>query len=104
MSLDTPFLYALTGGALFLLGLHAVIVRPHLVAKVLALNVAGAGIFLVLVAVAARSTPPDPVPHALVLTGIVVAVAATALALVLALRVRALTGRAELPREEEPDA
>jgi multicomponent Na+:H+ antiporter subunit C len=104
MSMEGPVLYALAGIALFGIGLHGLIARAHLVVKVLALNVMGAGVFMLLIAVAARNETPDPVPHAMVLTGIVVAVSATALALVLALRVRAATGKAELPDTERPDA
>jgi multicomponent Na+:H+ antiporter subunit C len=92
----------LTGGAiLFALGLHALVVRRHLVLKVLAVNVMGSGVFMVLLAAAARGGgDPDPVPHALVLTGIVVAVSATAFALALILRVKAVTGSARLPDGE----
>jgi multicomponent Na+:H+ antiporter subunit C len=80
----TALLYSLGGAALLGLGLHGAIVRPELLRKVLALNLAGSGVFLVLVAFAYRPDgPADPVPHALVLTGIVVAVSATALALAL---------------------
>jgi len=89
--------YALTGIALFAIGLHGLIVHAHLLRKMLAMNVMGAGVFLVLIAMADRETPPNPVPHAMVLTGIVVAVAATAFGLVLATRVRAASGKAELP-------
>ena len=94
-------LYALVGAGLFTLGLHALIVHPHLLRKILAINVMGSGVFLMLVALGGRSpeTAPDPVPHAMVITGIVVAISATALALVLMLRVHAATGRAELPEE-----
>ncbi len=95
------FLYALVGTGLFTLGLYALIVHAHLLRKILAVNVMGSGVFLVLVALAARTqgAVPDPVPHAMVITGIVVAISATALALALMLRVRAETGRAELPEE-----
>lgn len=91
-------LYALVGVVLFIVGLHAVIRRPHLMHKVLALNFMGSGVFLVIGALArpAANGFPDAVPHALVITGIVVAIAATALALVLMLRVVEATGRAEL--------
>jgi len=96
--LNHAFLYALVGTGLFTLGLYALIVHPHLLRKILAINVMGSGVFLVLVALAARTreATPDPVPHAMVITGIVVAVSATALALALMLRVQAETGRAEL--------
>jgi len=81
----TSVLYALTGIALFALGLRGVLLRRSLLGRVLAVNVAGGGVFLLLVAIAYRglSAPPDALPHALVLTGIVVAVSATALALAL---------------------
>ena len=95
------FLYALVGVGLFTLGLYALIVHPHLLRKILAINVMGSGVFLVLVALAARTggAVPDPVPHAMVITGIVVAISATALALALMLRVQAEVGQAGLPEE-----
>jgi len=95
-------LYALTGAALFVVGLHALILYTHLLRKVLALNVMGSGVFLVLVATAYRTPggPPDPVPHAMVLTGIVVAVSATALALVIAGRIQATTRSPRLADDE----
>ena len=88
--------YGLAGSGLIAIGLYALIVRRHLLRKILAVNVVGNGVFLVLVALAQRSGVPDPVPQAMVLTGIVVAVSATALALALAVRVRDATGRATL--------
>lgn len=91
MSTALATLHALAGAALFVLGLYALLVRADLLRRIMAINVAGAGVFLVLVAVAYRGgeAPPDPVPHAMVLTGIVVAVCGTAVALVLAGRVAA---------------
>lgn len=71
------------GALLVGLGFWGVMALPHLIRKVIGLNVMSAGVFLVLIALAGR-TPgeePDPVPQALVITGIVVAVSATALAL-----------------------
>ncbi len=99
--MNSVFLYALVGVGLFSLGLHALVVRAHLLRKILAINVMGSGVFMVLVALAARTAgaAPDPVPHAMVITGIVVAISATALALALMLRVRAETGRTELAEE-----
>ena len=96
-------LYALAGVALFVLGVHALIVYPHLLRKILALNIMGSGVFLLMVSLANRAPDigPDAVPHAMVITGIVVAVSATALALVLMLRLHAETGRAELPENPE---
>lgn len=97
--MTSSFLYAMIGVGLFVLGLYALIIHPHLLRKILALNVIGSGVFLLLVALARRvpDHSPDPVPHAMVITGIVVAVSVTALALALMLRVEAETGRAELP-------
>lgn len=103
MNLPPALLYALAGGALFAIGLHALIVHRHLLRKILALNVMGNGVFLFLIAMASRAPGPvpDPVPHAMVLTGIVVSVCATGLGLALAHRVQATTGRMELAREEQ---
>ncbi len=96
-------LYALTGITLFALGLYAVIVRPNLMRKILAVNVMGSGVFLIFLSLAARSGPgnPDPVPQAMVLTGIVVAISATALALTLICRIHGATGRTVLQDDEE---
>ena len=60
------------------------------VRRILAINIAGAGLFLQLIAAAYQGLfrTPDPVPHALVLTGIVVAFSATALALALGRRLQ----------------
>lgn len=101
--MSVPFLYALVGIGLFCLGFYALIVHGHLLRKILAINVMGSGVFLVLVALARRGgeIPPDPVPHAMVITGIVVTISATALALGLMLKVKAATGRAELPDQSK---
>jgi multicomponent Na+:H+ antiporter subunit C len=92
-----PGFFALVGAAIIGVGLHGLIARPHLLRKLIALNVIGAGVFLILVALAARPGDggPDPVPHAMVLTGIVIAVSFTAFAVVLAVR---------LERRDEVDA
>jgi len=92
-----PFLIAST--LLFSIGLFGLLAQPHLVRKVIALNVMAGGIFLFLVAVARRNAldSPDPVPHAMVLTGLVVSLAATAFALALARRIHAATGEMRLP-------
>ncbi|MGD1991168.1 MAG: NADH-quinone oxidoreductase subunit K [Chromatiales bacterium] len=86
----TQLIFGITGGLLFALGLVGTLGKQSLLAKILAINISGAGLFLALVAIAYRgmNTAPDPVPHALVLTGIVVAVSATALALALRRRLR----------------
>lgn len=95
---DHHTLYLLAGAALFCVGLHGLISQPHLLKKILAVNIMSSGTALVFVGVAAR-TPggvPDPIPHAMVLTGIVVAVCATGLALALADRVQVANGKPEL--------
>jgi multicomponent Na+:H+ antiporter subunit C len=95
-------LYALVSVALFCIGFHGLITQPHLLRKLLALNVMGSGVFLFLIAVARRNEAeiPDPVPHALVLTGIVIAVSVTALAMGMIRRLHAETGRITLVEEE----
>lgn len=95
--------YLVCGALLFVLGLHALVVRPHLLVKVLAINIMGSGVFMILLTAAAGPDVTDPVPHALVITGIVVAVCATAVALSLMLRVRDATGRACLPADQPGD-
>lgn len=95
-------LYAVAGVVLFGMGLYALIAYPHLLRKILGMNVMGIGVFMVFVAIAYRGIgePADPVPHALVITGIVVAVCATGLALALATQIKLLTGTAQIT----PDA
>jgi multicomponent Na+:H+ antiporter subunit C len=93
-------LYALSGAALFGVGLWGFVARRHLVRRILAVNVAGSGVFLVLLGLAARPAgDPDPVPAALVLTGLVVSAAATALALALLLRSHLRSGALRLPED-----
>lgn len=94
-------LYLMTAVALLVLGLYGVLIRPHLLRKMTALNVMSAGLFLIFVAVAYRGpdAAPDPVPHAMVLTGIVISASATAFGLLLIRRVMEATGRADLPSE-----
>lgn len=84
-------------------GLYGFLVQPHLLKKLLALNIAAAGVFLLVVAFADRGATPDPVPHALVLTGIVISVSATAYGIVLAARLHRITGQTTL-EEGEDDA
>lgn len=86
-------LFGLAGLVLFVLGLHALFFRPHLVHKIVAANVAAGGTFLVLV-YPAGDTGPDPVAQALVLTGIVVSVAVTGFAAALAQRLTSAGRRA----------
>jgi multicomponent Na+:H+ antiporter subunit C len=101
--MNQPFLYALAGVLIFSFAFYALLASPHLLRKVLALNLMGSAVFLFLVSMARRgpSSDPDPVPQAMVLTGIVVALSATAFALALARRIYALTGHTRLPEDEE---
>jgi multicomponent Na+:H+ antiporter subunit C len=98
--------YLLASVAVFVLGVHGVLVRADLVRKIVAANLAGSGVFLLLVTLAARPGPgsPDPVPHAMVLTGIVVAVSFTGLAVALVRRLERETGERRLPEEREEEA
>lgn len=93
------------GCALFALGSLRLFLVADPVRRIVALNVAGAGVFLVMIALAGRTDPPDPVLHALVLTGIVIAVSVTGLALVLVRRIERgpEDDAAETETEPEPD-
>ena len=88
-------LYAALAVLLFAAGFYALLTNPHLLRKILALNVMSSGVF------------PDPVPQAMVLTGIVVAVSVSARAMVLARRIYQETGNstfysaADEPQDEE---
>ena len=99
-----PLLYACAGLGLLIIGSWALVLRAHLIRKVLAINVMGSGAFLLLVGAGAMGTGPvDPVPQAMVITGIVVAISATALALALVLRIAYATGKPALPEDRERD-
>jgi multicomponent Na+:H+ antiporter subunit C len=103
MMLLTPaLLYMVTGIGLFVVGLYALFAYPHLLRKILTLNIMASGVFLVYIAAANRNPegPPDPIPHAMVLTGIVVASASMLLGLALATRVHAATGSPALDETE----
>lgn len=93
----TVALYFLSGSALFVIGLHGLFARRHLVRRILGLNIAGSGVFMAFCAIAVSGGGvPDPVPQAMVITGLVVAVAATALALAIVIRLYQETGRLTL--------
>ncbi len=99
-----PLLYACAGMGLLVIGSWALVLRAHLIRKVLAINVMGSGAFLLLVGAGAMGDGPvDPVPQAMVITGIVVAISATALALALVLRIAYATGKPALPEDRERD-
>jgi len=90
--ISQQLLFSLAGIGLFGIGLRATLLHQMLLARLLALNVGGAGVCLIFIAVAYGGIEQmvDPVPHALVLTGIVVAVSATAMALALGRRLQEL--------------
>ncbi len=95
--MESTLSFAFAGAGLIAIGLRALVLEPHFLRKILAINLMGTGIFLVLVAPA---RPDDPVPQAMVITGIVVAVSATALALNLMLKVIHATGRTDFAEGE----
>jgi multicomponent Na+:H+ antiporter subunit C len=105
--LSTATLYGLCATGLVGLGFYGVIVDPHPLRKILAVDLIGGGVFVIFGVVARRGAAAgfsgDPVPQALVITGIVVAFAATALAVVLLLRLFQETGSVTL-RPEAPIA
>jgi len=97
-------LFVCTGLGLLVIGTWALVLRAHLIRKVLAINVMGSGVFLMLVGSGTLDSGAiDPVPQAMVITGIVVAVSATALALALVLRIANATGKPALPEDRERD-
>jgi len=111
LAINGTLIYAITGALLFVIGIAGLVLRTHLLRKILGFNIMGSGAFLMLVGLGQRGGTPDPVPQAMVLTGIVVAVAATALALALARHLLLRTGSMHLPdheeenrQETEPDA
>lgn len=100
--------YGLVAAILVGLGLYGVATQPGLLRRIVALNVAGSGVFLFFGVIARRGAAAglaaDPVPQAMVITGIVVAFAGTALAVAILVRYAAMTGRSELPSpHEKPD-
>ena len=101
--MTTPILYAGSGIILFSIGLYALLVRRHLLRKILAANIMGSGVFMVFISVGARGegAVADPVPQVMVLTGIVVSLCFTAVAIVLAVRIHNLTGCTTLAVDEE---
>lgn len=100
-------LYGLCAVALVGAGLYGLLVHPHPLRKILALNLLGSGTFLLFGVIARRGAAAglggDPVPQAMVITGIVVAFSATALAVALVLRVYQETGRPTLEQAPRPD-
>lgn len=102
--MNSGLMFALGGLGLLVIGVWALILRAHLIRKVLAINIMASGASLILVGAGAMGgRGVDPVPQAMVITGIVVAISATALALALVLRIAYATGMAALPEDRERD-
>lgn len=85
-------LYLFAGIFLAVLGGVAAFLHRDSLRRIIALNIAGSGVFLVLVTASRTEGAVDPIAQALVLTGIVVAVAITGVALVLVARLAELGG------------
>lgn len=98
-------LFWLAGSGLAGLSVYGLIVNPHPLMKLLALNLLGSGVFLLFGVIARRGAASglggDPVPQALVITGIVVAFSATAIAVWLLLRLHEEAGVASLDEEDD---
>lgn len=85
-------LFLVLAGLLTVLGVARLLLTRDLMTRVLALNVASAGVLMVLVVLALPgdgAETADPVLHALVLTGIVITVSVTGLAVGLVRRIEA---------------
>lgn len=83
--------YLLLGIVMVIVGALRLLMVQDLVARLIALNVTGAGSLMLLMALAARSTPIDPVISALVITGLVITAAFTSIAAVLIRRIEDVT-------------
>jgi len=101
-------LFGYCGAVMVGLGLFGLITNPHVLRKILAFNVLGAGVFLMFGVIARRGAAAglggDPVPQALVITGIVVAFSATALAVALLVRLHSETGLTTISSEDPPSS
>lgn len=97
---------------LFLVGLHGMLARTHLVRKLMAMNIMQVAVITFFIALSAKSGatapiavehgPPllaeayiNPLPHALMLTAIVVSVGTTGVALALLIRIHRQYGTLE---------
>ena len=74
--------YLVLGVAVMITGALRLLMVQELIARLVALNIAGAGSLMILMALAARSNPIDPVLSALVITGLVITAAFTSIAAV----------------------
>ena len=96
----------ITASCLIGFAVYGLVVSPHPLRKLLALNLLGSGVFLLFGVIARRGAAAglggDPVPQALVITGIVVAFSATAIAIALLVRLHGEAGSTSLA-DEPPD-
>ena len=103
--MSAALLFWLAGSGLIGLAVYGLVVNPHPLCKLLALNLLGSGVFLLFGVIARRGAAAglggDPVPQALVITGIVVAFSATAIAVGLLLRLHGEAGIAAIDEEDD---
>ena len=112
--MDAGHVHYWLSAVLLLIGLQGMLVRTHLVRKLMAMNVMQVAVIVFFVALSAKSgaTAPvavhhdaplsadeyiNPLPHALMLTAIVVSVSTTGVALALLIRVHRRYGTLEEP-------
>lgn len=88
--------------ALIVIGLFGILVRQHLMRKLMAMNILQVGVifFFISLSYKSKGSPPvldetllnpiyvNPLPHALMLTAIVVGISTTGVALALLIRIR----------------
>ncbi len=79
--------YLCLGIIVVTVGALRLLMVQDLIARLIALNVTGAGSLMLLMALAARSHPIDPVLSALVITGLVITAAFTSVGAVLIRRI-----------------
>jgi multicomponent Na+:H+ antiporter subunit C len=105
--MSTATVFGMGAALLIGLGSYGLLIHPHPLRKILALNVIGSGIFMLFGAIAYRGAAAglaaDPVPQALLITGIVVAFSASALAVALLLRLFEVSRNVSL-KSDEPAA
>ena len=99
---------------LFLIGIYGILARPHLVRKLMAMNILQVAVivFFIILGFKSDATPPilrhgdetpvardyiNPLPHTLMLTAIVVSVSTTGVALALIIRIYRHYGTLEEP-------
>lgn len=76
-------IYLLCSIVLFVFGFIGLIIKEHLVHKIVSFNILTSGIFLMIITLSSSFENSDSVATALVLTGLVVSLGATTLGLML---------------------